>query len=60
MKNYIKFLFKKYILRKKPLVNPRTGKMDLKYNMKNINKDFYLYQRNSDKVTTLPKLKNDK
>jgi len=46
--NYIKFLFKKYILRKRCLINPRTGEYDLQYNKRFLKEDIFLYQRKSD------------
>jgi hypothetical protein len=30
---------------KKPLVNPMTGEMDLRYDVNDISQDYYLYQR---------------
>ena len=59
MGSYIKFLFKKYILRRKGLVNPKTGEYDLKYNTKAFSKDFFIgqggsHEENSERMIRIP------
>tara|TARA_R110000796_G_scaffold252137_1_gene385330 strand:- start:25593 stop:25805 length:213 start_codon:yes stop_codon:yes gene_type:complete len=56
MWQYIKYLFRVYVLRRKWLVNPKTGELDLQYKTKKLKQDFFLYQRRSDDEPTSDEL----